>query len=95
MINSRDGEFSIAVDNGPLPIVLAATGRANWEPMTINSLNGFISEGDKPLIALALSGDEIMCVSSSTMTRDQLVEFAPTVRIGDESEFHSLKTTAD
>ncbi len=94
-INSETGEFSVSVDNGPFLAVLGATGAAEWEPITINSLNGFISPGEQPLITLALSGDEVMYVSSGTKTRDELIEFAGTIRIGDESEFRSLRGAAD
>lgn len=94
-INSETGEFGVSVDDGPFLSVLAATGVADREPITINSLDGFISADDQPLIALALSGDEIMFVSSSTMTRDQLVDFAGTIRIGDEAEFRSVYGVTD
>lgn len=94
-INSEIGEFAVSVDNGPVLAELAATGAVEWEPITINSLNGFISRGEQPLIALALSGDEIMYVSSDTKTRNELIEFAGTIRIGDESEFRSLRGATD
>lgn len=94
-ITSEIGEFSVAVDDGPFLSVMAATGVVEREPITIGSLSGFISVGDQPLIALALSGDEIMFVSSTTMSRDQLIAFAATIRIGGEEEFRSTYGLTD
>ena len=94
-ITSEIGEFSVAVDDGPFLSVMAATGLVEREPITIGSLSGFISVGDEPLIALALSGDEIMFVSSTTMSRQQLIDFAGSIRIGNEAEFRSTYGVTD
>lgn len=89
MLSTDDGTFGVSVQDGPLLNTIAGGGFTHLEQVTISGRLGYRSTTGDPTIGVALSTDETLYISSTTLTIEQLMAIAENITITDEASWTS------
>lgn len=89
MLDTSDGTFGVSVQDGPLLNTLAGGGFTHLTQLTISGRLGYGSTTGNPTIGIAISADETLYISSTTLTIEQLIAIAEDITITDEASWTS------
>ena len=95
IVSTDDGTFSVGVEQGPILDAIVGGGITMLDRVTINGLNGYKSTTGDPTIALAITTDETLYLSTSVLTMEQLTAIANGVTITDDATWRAHYGLAD